>query len=95
MLLEAGLLTEEQRRDALMAQKGSNLRLGQFLVRKGIVSETQVIGVISEQVKVDKYHPDKYPVDHTLAKVIPEDVARKHQVIPLRKKGNLLRCLHH
>ena len=57
MLLEAGLLTEEQRRDALVAQKGSNLRLGQFLVRKGILSETQVIGAISEQVKVEKYHP--------------------------------------
>lgn len=90
MLLEAGLLTEEQLREVLEAQKRSDLKLGQLLIQKGILSESQIVELLSQQLKAEKYHPDKYPVDHNLAKLIPADMARRHQVVPLRKKGNLL-----
>ena len=90
MLLEAGLLTEEQLRQALGDHKKFGLKLGQFLVHHGIVSESEIVKLISRQLKVAKYRPDKYPVDLELSKIIPADIAQKYQVIPLRKKGQLL-----
>lgn len=90
MLLEAGLLTEEQLRQALRDHKKFGLKLGQFLVHQGIISESEIVDLISRQLKVAKYRPDKYPVDLGLSKIIPADIAQKYQVVPLRKKGQLL-----
>ena len=90
MLIEGGLLTEEQLNHAIANQKRTNLKLGQFLVREGVVSGSQIVDQISKQLRVKKYTPDKYPVDMELARVLPVDMAQKHQVAPLRKTRFLL-----
>jgi type IV pilus assembly protein PilB len=90
MLIEGGLLTEEQLNHAIANQKRSNLKLGQFLVREGIVSGSQIVDQTAKQLRVNKYTPDKYPVDMKLARVIPVDMAQKYQVVPLRKTRYLL-----
>jgi type IV pilus assembly protein PilB len=41
-------------------------------------------------LKIEKYHPDKYPVDMDLARLISVDVAQKYQLAPLKRKGRLL-----
>ena len=90
MLVDGGLLTEEQLMQAIADQKKSKLKLGQFLVREGIVSEAQVVDLLSRQLRLKKYRPDKYPVNMDLAKLIPADIAHKYQVAPLKKSGFLL-----
>ena len=90
MLLEAGLLSEEQLKAALAEQAKSGLKLGQFLIRQGIVSEGLIIDMLSRQLDIEKYHPGDFPVDLQLADTIPFDLAMRHQSVPLRKKGRLL-----
>ncbi len=90
MLIEAGLLSTEQVTQMLGEQKSSGLKLGQFLVRKGIVSEYQIVDTLSKQLKIEKYHPERYPIDVSLASLISIDTAQKMMVAPLRKKGRLL-----
>jgi len=90
MLLEAGLLTKEQLGQALKNHKKFGLKLGKFLVHQGIVSESKIVEMLSGQLKIEKYHPDKYPVDLELSKIIPSDISQKYQLVPLRKKGQLL-----
>ena len=90
MLIESKLLAEEQLQKALAEQRKAGLKLGQFLVREGIVAENQIVDLLSQQLKIEKYHPDKYPVHMGLAKLIAADVAQKNQLAPLRKKGRLL-----
>jgi len=90
MLIEAGLLSEDQLRQALSRQKGTGLKLGQYLIREGIVREEQIIDQISRQMKIAKYDSNKYPVDQSLAGLIPFWMAQKYQVVPLRKKMHLL-----
>jgi type IV pilus assembly protein PilB len=63
ILVEGGLLTQEQLEKALPYQKKSNLKLGQFLVREGIVSESQIVDLVSSQLKLEKYRPDRFTVD--------------------------------
>lgn len=90
MLIESKLLTEEQLNQALLEHKKTGLKLGKFLINNGIVSERQIVDVLSDQLKIEKYHPEHYPVSTELIQVIPFDVAQKHQSVPLRKKGRLL-----
>jgi type IV pilus assembly protein PilB len=90
MLIESNLLTQEALLQALAEQKKAGLKLGQFLVRRGIVNENQIVDVLSQQLKIEKYYPDKYPVDMGLAKLITVELAHKYQLVPLRKKGRLL-----
>ena len=90
MLIEASLLTEEQLKQALLDQVRSSIKLGQFLIRKGLVSEQLMVKMLSEQLKIEKYHPDKYPLDLSLTQVISLEYAQKYQIAPLKKKGRLL-----
>jgi len=90
MLVESGLITEDRLKQALIEQKKAGLKLGQYLTRLGIVSEKQIIDLLSLQLKIAKYHPDTYPLDMDLVRLIPIDTAQKYQIAPLRKKGRLL-----
>jgi len=90
MLISASLLTEDQLQQALTNQKGTGLRLGQYLIREGVVREDQIIDQISEQLKIEKYDSKEYPADQDLANLIPFNMAQRNQIVPLRKKMHLL-----
>ncbi len=90
MLLEAGLINEAGLQEALKNHKKKGLKLGQYLVRQGVLQESQIIDIISELLKVEKYHPDKYPMDVSLTKLVPAELAKRYQLVPLHKKGHLL-----
>ncbi len=90
MLIEAGLLSEEQLKQAIIDHKRTNMKLGQYLVREGIVSGSQAADIISQQLKIKKYNPGDHPIDIELSKVIPLELAQKYQTAPLRKTKFLL-----
>ena len=90
ILVEGGLLTQEQLEKALPYQKKSKLKLGQFLVREGIVSEPQIVDLVSSQLKLEKYRPDKFTVDVELAHLLSAEIAHRCQAAPLKKNGLLL-----
>lgn len=90
MLVENGVLTEEKLEQALIEQKKTGLKLGQYLTRQGVVNEQQIIDLLSQQLKIQKYHPEKFPLDVALVRHIPIEIAQKYQLAPLKKKGRLL-----
>lgn len=90
MLVDEGLLTEEQLKQALIAHPKTGLKIGQYLVRQGIVTEQEVRDAISRQLNLSKYNPKDYPDEINLGHLIPSDIAQKYQLVPLKKKGRLL-----
>ena len=90
ILIEGGLLTRSQLEEALPYQKKSGLKLGQFLVREGIVSEVQIVDMVSNQLNLAKYSTEAYQIDTDLANVIPADMAFRYQAVPLKKNHLLL-----
>jgi type IV pilus assembly protein PilB len=90
MLIEAGLLNEEQLKQAIIDHKRTNMKLGQYLVREGYVSGSQVVDIISKQLQISKYQPDDYPIDIELSKIIPLELAQRYQAAPLKKTKFLL-----
>ena len=90
MLVESNLLTEEQLKQALAEQKKAGLKLGQYITRQGLLNENQIVDMLSLQLHIEKYHPDRYPINMDLSRLIPVEMAQKLQVAPLQKKGRLL-----
>ena len=90
ILIEGGLLSEKQLEEALPYQKKSGLKLGQFLVREGVVSESQIVDMVASQLNLKKYSASQYLVDMDLSNVLPSDIAFKYQAAPLQKVGFLL-----
>ena len=91
MLIEEGLISEDQLKEALVEHKRAGLKLGEYLIQKGVVRESQIIDMLSRQLKIEKYDPSKYPVDNSLANILPYSIAQKYNVAPIKKKGFLLK----
>ncbi|AGW11971.1 putative type II secretion system protein E [Megalodesulfovibrio gigas DSM 1382 = ATCC 19364] len=92
MLVEAGMLSQQQLETALqeLRQTSPPMRLGVFLISRGYVQEPQLIQLLSEQLNVERYHSEKYPLDPSLKDAFSEDAARVHECVPLRKRGHVL-----
>jgi type IV pilus assembly protein PilB len=90
LLVADGLLTAEQLRKALAEQKGSPEKLGSVLVRLNFVNEDQLIGFLSRQYGVPSITLGQLDIDPDVLKLVPAPIARKYEVIPVRRMGNSL-----
>lgn len=90
MLVEAGLISDEQLKQAIVDHKRQGMKLGQYLVNENIVNSTQIADLISRQLKIEKYQPERYPIDMSLAEMLPLEMAQKLQAVPIAKTSYLL-----
>ncbi|OPY57742.1 MAG: Type II secretion system protein E [Pelotomaculum sp. PtaU1.Bin035] len=83
-LVLKGIITREQLWEALRLQSRTGEFLGSILIKLGMVSEEtmdEILGV--QQNRLDNIEP-------VLLKAIPEQLVRRHKVIPLKNEGNCL-----
>jgi type IV pilus assembly protein PilB len=85
-----GLITEEQLQQALAEARQSKTRVGFALVKLGFVPEKDLTLALAKQFRVRAVDLEKVKVEEQVLRLIPEGVARKHQVLPLRKVGRTL-----
>ncbi|GIM44609.1 type II secretion system protein E [Collibacillus ludicampi] len=90
LLLENGLITEEQLEEALFEQKKSGLPLGTLLTQKGIITEQQLIEAIEFQLGVPHVKLENFLIEKEVIDLVPEELARRYKVMPLKKRGNRL-----
>jgi type IV pilus assembly protein PilB len=83
-LVEKGIVTREQLWEALRLQSRTGEYLGDILIKLGLVTEDS-IGIIPgvQQIRLDS-------IDPVLLKMIPEQLIRRHMVIPIKKEENCL-----
>jgi type IV pilus assembly protein PilB len=91
MLIDGGLLTEEQLKQAVVEHKRNAIKLGEYLVREGIVSSSEIVSLVSQQLVIEKYRPEAYPIDITLSAVIPLEMCQKYQLVPIERTSHLLK----
>ena len=90
ILIQEGLLTEDQCRQALAEQKVSGHRLGYVLVQQGIIDENTITKVLARQYRMPAVDLSRFEVDPNILKVIPAELALKHTVLPLKREGRTL-----
>nr|WP_092068124.1 GspE/PulE family protein [Dendrosporobacter quercicolus]NSL46956.1 Flp pilus assembly complex ATPase component TadA [Dendrosporobacter quercicolus DSM 1736]SDL70442.1 type II secretion system protein E (GspE) [Dendrosporobacter quercicolus] len=90
LLLEVGLITEEQLENALQVQKQSKERLGEIILSLGYVSEENMIEVLEFQLGVPRIELKEESINKAAALTIPVQMAEKYKVIPVSKEGRKL-----
>ncbi|MDA8441203.1 MAG: ATPase, T2SS/T4P/T4SS family [Peptococcaceae bacterium] len=90
ILIEHGLLTPEQLQVALDTQVNTPDKLGAVLVDLGYLSETNLMAVLEFQLGIPYVNLAKSPVDGEIAQIINENLALRHKVIPIGKRGEKL-----
>ncbi len=89
-LISEGLINEEQLQQALALQKKSGKRLGTILVEMHLVTEQDIVQILSKQLKIPYIDLSNYLIDPVIAKLVPEHIAKRHMLIPINKVGNKL-----
>ncbi|MGO0060216.1 GspE/PulE family protein [Brevibacillus fluminis] len=90
LLVESGMITAEQLQKALQEQQVSRQKLGDVLLSQGYISETQLIEVLEFQLGIPHVSLFKFKFDQSLTGIITESMAKRYQVIPLKKEGSKL-----
>lgn len=91
-LVEAGVITAEQLKKAQDEEKHSGERLKKILVRLGFVEEEDLVTFLSETLSVPRIELNNYLIDPKIIELVPEALARKHELIPVLKIGSRLIC---
>jgi len=90
LLVEAGMITEEQLREALREQKERNMRLGDVLISRGYITEQQRIEVLEYQLGIPHVQLFRQKIDPQAVHMIPRKFAEQHRVLPIRAEGSQL-----
>ncbi|MDJ0834900.1 MAG: type IV-A pilus assembly ATPase PilB [Acidobacteriota bacterium] len=90
LLVKAGMLTAEQLEEAIKVQSEDGGRLGGTLIKLGFVKEDEITQFLSKQYGVPAINLANLQVESSVVKLVPSDVARKYQVLPISRQGATL-----
>lgn len=90
ILINSGVLTEDQLEQALVRQKGSNKRLGQILVDNHFLTEMQIIRSLEKQLSISYVDLSAVSIDSSLSTLVPEELARSNLIVPVKREGSVL-----
>jgi len=92
LLVEKGLISNDQLMQALAAQKKTGQKLGRTLISSGLVTEEQMLELLSTQLQVPFIDLKQYNYDAETVQIVPETLARRYRVVSLKKNpdGSLL-----
>ena len=82
ILVEAGVITEEQLSTALAEDSGRSL--ASVLADQGIASETKVAQALAESMGLAFVDLAAFDIDPTAASLLPVDIARRHNVMAIK-----------
>ena len=85
LLVEKGLITEDQLMSSLAAQKTTGQKLGRTLISSGLVTEEQMLELLSTQLQIPFIDLKQYNYDAETIQIIPETLARRYRVVSLKK----------
>ena len=94
VLINGGVITQEQLEKALGLQKGTGRKLGEVLVDEGITTEEAIAKALSSQLGIDMIEMQNVRISEEILKLIPINVLKKNKVLPFeyaKDNPNVLR----
>jgi type IV pilus assembly protein PilB len=89
-LVNLGVLSADHLEKASKEQKQRGERLEQAIVRLGYAKEELIFQCLADYFNLPYVDLDTYLIDEKIVKTIPEEIARRHTLIPLFKIGSAL-----
>ncbi len=90
MLVEAGLLSEQDAERAAREATAAGRKLGDYVVEQGLVSAEALAMTLSLQLGVRFLDMLRVDIDPAATRLVPADVCREHVLIPIETDGHSL-----
>lgn len=82
VLVQNGVITEEDLQRGLERQKGSGRKLGETLADEGIATEENIARALSNQFHYDMVDLQNTEIPQEILDLVPANVLKKHRAIP-------------
>ena len=91
ILLEQGLLTQDQLDRALEEHRNTPKSLGRVLIDLGYIRERDLVRALAEQVGLEFVDLTEYRIDAAATTLLPEALCRRYRALPIGERdGKLL-----
>src|ERR671924_958447 len=90
ILVRENLISPQHLREALEYQRNHGGRLSFNLVKLGLITDDMITAVLSRQYGIPSINLDLFKIDPAVLRLIPQEVAQKHSVLPLSRVGATL-----
>ncbi len=90
LLVQNGIITEQQLETALTAQKKTGAKLGNTLIELGFLSSKRFLEFLAEQLQISFVDLNHYQYDAEVVRLLPETYARRYRAIVLSNWGGEL-----
>src|SRR5438552_1687748 len=87
LLVREKVINHDQLTQALRKQRETGGRLGSVLVKMGLLTDEDVTNFLSRQYGVPAINLQYFEIDPTVVKLIPEETAKRYQILPLSRVG--------
>jgi type IV pilus assembly protein PilB len=91
LLVDARKIAPEQLKRMLIKQQGSGKRLGEILIEEGILSEDDILGVLEQQLHINRVYLETEDVEQKFVQAIPESISKKYNLIAFGMEDNKLK----
>jgi type IV pilus assembly protein PilB len=91
LLIDAGLLSEEQLTEALAYQKNTGERLGKVLIEREYLAEEQLVEALEYQLGIPRVELSRTLIGPDVVNLVPAQLARRYSVMPISRKDGRLR----
>lgn len=90
MLVEKKVITPDELQEALLAQKGSSLRLGQLLIKRGLATEDDILSALSENYGVAYQRYIEFEDPENIFSRIPVHFLKRNKIVPFKYVKNTI-----
>ncbi len=85
LLLQYGIINEEQLQTALSNQKSDGSKIGETLIDMGYVTRENINEVLEYQLGIPYVNLAQYDIDKAATSTITETLAKRHMLIPIKQ----------
>jgi type IV pilus assembly protein PilB len=90
LLVEKQMITPEQLAEARQTQKAAPGDIGQIIIDLGLAKAEQVMQARAAQLGLQYVDLANIRIDPSAVNIVPENVVKRHKVMPIGKMGNRL-----
>ena len=90
LLVREKVITPEQVKKAVEEQRISGGKLGAILIRFKFITESNLTTFLSKQYGIPAIDLATLEIDREVIKLVPEDVCKKYQILPVSRAGSTL-----
>ena len=93
ILVEWGVITTSAVEEALERARRDGIRIGEALTALGLADEEDVAKALATQYDMEYVDLERQVVVPAMLHQVPEDIIRRHLVLPIGKEGNRLKVI--